>query len=221
MLDAMDILYYRWGQKLLVVQQETVEDGTAAGETRRVEMETDFEQRYLETRVFENEVHTLTNRSEYQKQNERIIPFRDIHIYYSELPSGTPYQITETETYLSYQVLNETGGELVNWQSADTVMETTLPTDSTEQYQPTTPTEMVFLVSPNPATDNISIKFPININAGMEVKITDMMGVVYFQSNITILGNEFSIDIQHFPTGMYYISCTNADGTAHTHFLKQ
>jgi hypothetical protein len=205
-LNTAGVSVSRQGQKLMVIRKDNY---------LRKETEIDFEHLIFEVRVFEYSMLVSTNRTEYRKQNERIIPARHTHLYYDVLPSGISYQITQIEDYLSYQVFGENGDILVNYPTTTTV---DISTDST---QTTTPTAWTIQVLPNPATDNISVVFPIEINANMEVKIADVMGVVYFHSWITVVGNSFSVAIQPFPTGMYSITCINADGTANTYFLKQ
>ena len=96
---------YISGSKILIVQ-DTIE----AGKAKRMEMEIDLEHRSIETRVFEDSVHILTDRMEYKRYVEWIIPKKGERIYYSELPSGIRYQITETETYSDYTI---------NWEYRD------------------------------------------------------------------------------------------------------
>jgi len=286
--QMLGIPVYKWGQKLLAVRTTLNEGDTVE---KRVEREIDFDKLYFETRTFENNIHLFTERTEYQKTDNWIIPAEKKRVHYSELPSETRYQITETETYLSYQVTGENNNELVNWQipfaithiapepAQDTIevhfsilvegkitteiknaanyemlnLEDTLSGNKMiidimsldtgsyvlychynnetakakftkkgmEQYQNPVPAVLSMQVVPNPAKDNITLVFPVAINAEMAIKITDMTGVVHFQANKYIADNTFSIDVQFLPAGMYYISCINNDGTAYTHFLKQ
>jgi len=286
-LQTLGIPVYKWGQTLLAVH--TVID---SGEVEtRTEMEMDFGKQYVETRTFENDVHVFTDHMEYQKTGTWIIPAKQKTVRYSELPSEIRYQITETETYLSYQVSSGSDNVLVDWQMpfaithispepaqdtievhfsipvegvvtaeikneanyevlilADTVSGEEMVVDITsldtgnytiichyenetaqatftkrgmEQYQNPTPAVLNMQIVPNPAQDNITLVFPVEINAEMVIKITDVTGVVLFQANKYITDKTLSINIQTLPAGMYYISCINNDGTAYTHFLKQ
>jgi hypothetical protein len=214
--DAEDIPYYIWGQKVLIVHEKVGEED---GITERTEIETDLEQLYSEMRVFRDDIHILTDRAEYQRVNSSnlVIPTKKLRTYYSTLPSETPYQITETEFYLSYQVLDEGGVVIVD-------MENDFPdflTDSTWQYNPTNPTTMTVTIAPNPAISDIMVQFPLAINDNMHVKITNIMGTVYFEENIYVDGNLLHIDVNVLPMGMYYIVCVNNSGMAYGKFLKQ
>jgi hypothetical protein len=276
---------YRWGQKIVVIHTEETEDGII-----RTEAEMDLEHLYFETRLFKNEVHTLSNRSEYQKIDDNIIPIRSKHIYYSELPNGTLYQITQIEQYLSYQVIDENGNILTDYTNPFGLQITPNPAldsiwinfsipinedinvqilDATNnivldlnemvsnqklfidismlepgiyailctykeetalamfskngigEYDNPDITTINLQITPNPATNNIDVVFPMEINAVMSVKIMNMMGYTFINEEMYISGNYLPIDIHSLPFGIYYIVCTNEDGTAYTKFLKQ
>jgi hypothetical protein len=217
-------------------------------------------------------------------------------VYYSELPSGTRYQITETETYLSYKVTNGNGNAIVNVEEVENSTDFTIVVtideeqstaivhftppitgdvtakitngttavleqdatlavgdilqmdisqlepgaymvictqnanvaqadfvkDGISTYQKPDPTEMTIIVAPNPATNSINVIFPVDIANVMHVKITDMMGIPYWENNVSITGNVLTLDVNFLPAGgMYYIICTNNDGTATAKFFKQ
>ena len=104
---------YISGSKVIVV-----EDTIEAGKKMRIEREVDFEHLFVEIRAFEDSVHTYTDRTEYKRYQEWIIPKEKKFISYSELPSGIRYQITETETYLHYGVYQENNVNF-SWESSD------------------------------------------------------------------------------------------------------
>ena len=285
--DSASIPLYIWGQKVLVVYEE--EDD--AGEIKRTETEMDLENLCMEMRLFKNGTHVLTDRAEYVRTaDDWVIPSKKKHVYYSELPSGTLYQITQVEMYLSYKVVAEDGNILVNMEKPFSIQvspdpaqdsiwvhfsvpidgniavriadienttvwekDTTLWSeklfidisplksglytvfctynnidvsadflkDGIGQYTNTNPVNIAIQVLPNPALNLIKVVFPMAIDADMQVKITNVMGVAYFDSQVHISGNEFPINISSFPLGMYYIVCTNGDGIAYTKFFKQ
>jgi len=212
--DAANIPYYIWGQKVLIVYEEVNDEGV----TKRTETEMDLEQLYLETRFFEDDVHVLTDKSEYKRVDSAfVIPTKKTHTYYSTLPSETPYQITQTEFYLSYQVLDENENFIVDVENDITDFEV----DTIGQYTNPNPTTMTVQIIPNPAISDITVQFPLPINDMMYVKITNIMGIVYFEDNIFVAGNEVYIDVNFLPMGMYYIVCVNNSGMANGKFLKQ
>jgi len=284
--DSAGIPIYVWEQKLLIVQQEE-------GENTRTEVETDFENLYSEIRVFENNIHTLTDRMEYQRVNGFIIPTKIKKVSYSELPSEIRYQITEVETYENYTVTGGNGLVLVDWtlQNEQPFSITVTPNPADEQITVHFSTPLdgevnitikdianlivwekdVYMVGndypiditaleaglytvvctyenkvvqtdflkegigqypiqvnidiqavPNPATNNISILFPEDINAIMNVKIIDLMGTKYLDKAMYIQDNALQIiDISHLPAGIYYVFCINNDWTGYTQFIKQ
>jgi len=196
-LDSMSILYARYGQKLLIIYED-------AADNERMEMETDYEQLYFEIRKFEYNTHIFTHRTEYKRIDEDwIIPNKEIHIHYSELPSGTPYQITEIETYLSYQIVNDAGDTIVN-------ISENISADFT------------IVVNPNPAQDSIWVHFSIPITKTINVLITDMMGnVVLEQEFDNITGNTLFMYISQLEPGIYTVICTYENNEAQTNFVKE
>ena len=285
--DGTDMAVYVWGSKIVIMQEEEQAQGIY-----RMEMEADFEQLYMEMRTFIDDTHQFTDRMTYQRVDDWVIPAQSTRIYYSELPSEIRYQITEIETYLSYQVIDGQRNEVINTHSAlfeiqvnpnpaqeqitvhfsipldgeldikivdaannvvweqeehftGTEMDidisqlesgfyTVLSTYNDEtaeahflkegigQYTDPQPVEMELQVLPNPVTDAITLVFPVPINAVMHVKITDMIGITYLETEYYVLENTLLIPaMAHLPNGMYYIICTNSDGTASVRFMKQ
>ena len=92
--------------------------------------------------------------------------------------------------------------------------------DSIGQYSNPNPTVMNVQIFPNPATNNITVQFPVAINEMMHVKITNVMGYIYFENDVHVAGNVLNIPIQSFPTGMYYIVCTGNGGMAFGYVAK-
>ena len=215
--NSAGVPIYIWGQKVLVTHSEIV----GAGTEERVEIETDFDGLYYEMRLFTDNVHTRTERVEYQQimVGGDIFPLQETHVYYNELPSGILYQITEIETYLSYQVIDDVGNTLVDWVNPSAAPAPVQ--DEVGIYTDPAPAAITVQVLPNPATDDIKIVFPMAIDAMMTVKITNMIGQTWINDNMFVTGNELPIDIQSLPAGLYYIVCTNKDGTARIKFLKE
>ena len=297
-LDEAGIPYYRWGQKLLMTHEEEVENPDDEDEiiVKRMEIETDFGTLYMEMRTFVNGEHQMTDRKEYQRVNDFIVPTMGKRVYYSTLPSETKYQITETETYLSYKVTGETGNVIVNVEEVENSTDFTIDISLDEEqstafvnftppitgdvnakiingtivvleqnatltegeilqigisdlepgtytvvctqndnvaqadfvkngistYQEPDPAEMTITVAPNPATSSINVIFPVDIANFMHVKITDMMGISYWESDVSIAGNILTLDVIFLPAGnLYYIICTNNDGTGTAKFFKR
>jgi hypothetical protein len=197
--DSADIPYYIWGQKVLIIYQEDDSNGY----TKRTEIETDFGQLYFESRVYRDNIHILTDRTEYQQVDDLIIPFKKIQVHYSELPSETRYQITQVETYLSYKVVNENGDVLVNIGNNDP--------------------PFAISVTPNPATDNITVHFSTQIDEFVNIKIVDMMNnsIIVWEQMPHIIGNEINIDISLLMPNLYTVFCTYNNENAEANFLKE
>jgi len=211
--DSEGIPYYIWGQKVLVIYQEEGDE-----DTKRTETEMDLEQLSMETRLYKNNVHTLTDRTEYQRVNENIIPKKKVHVYYSELPSQTRYQITEVETYLSYKVVNEDGEILVNMENE---IDSSFSLDEVIGKYPV-PINVGMTVAPNPAQYQFTVNFSEQIDAVMEVKIMSIMGTKYLDAPMYVYGNTLQINnINNLPMGIYYIFCANSEWTGYTQFIKQ
>lgn len=211
--DSVGIPYYIWGQKVLIIYADSNE---------RTETETDLEQLSIETRLYQDDVHILTDRTEYQRTAEDwIIPAKKIHVHYSELPSETRYQITQVETYLSYRVVDENGDFLVNMEN-----KIDIDIDSVDfleeiigQYQ--IPVNVNMTVAPNPVQDQFTVSFSEQIDAVMNIKIMDIMGTKHLDVPMYVFGNQLQIDnINHLPTGIYYIFCINSEWTGYTQFIK-
>jgi len=88
-------------------------------------------------------------------------------------------------------------------------------------YEETNQATMQITVVPNPATGAITVSFPVSIDAVMNVKILDVMGMIYHESNPYVVGNNLSLDVSSLPAGMFYLVCTNNSGVATAKFFKQ
>ena len=165
----------------------------------RTEIESDFEQLYLETRLFKEDRHVLTDRSEYRKVNNRwIIPTKNARTHYSELPSGIRYQITEVENHFSYQVTSRNGNILVNDNSPFNIA-----------------------ITLNATKDHIHIHFSTPIEGLVQVQIKDAANIVVQEHTQHVGGNMLIIDINDLAAGMYTIVCTHEDNEAQAHFIKE
>ena len=188
-LTREGIPFYTWGQKLLIFHTH---------ENEQIEVEIDFEQLYMETRTFVDKIHEFTDRTEYRRMDNWIIPAKDKRISYSELPSGIRYQITEIETYLSYLVINEKGDTLVNKENNSFEIQ----------------------VSPNPAQDYITIDFSIPINDDVNVQLLDIMNKVIRENDEFVKDGTLKIDVSTLEPSMYTVLCTYRDEQAQADFLK-
>ena len=193
-LDSLEVPYHILGQKVLTIYTDSNE---------RTETEMDLGLLSIETRLYKDNIHTLTNKTEYMRTGDWVIPTKKIHVYYSELPSQTRYQITEIETYLSYKVIDASGNILVNMRNNS---------DS-----------FAIFVTPNPATDNIIVRFSMPINETVNIKIIDMIdnSIIAWEDMLYVSGNERNIDIVQLPPSMYSVSCTYNNKEATANFLKE
>ena len=193
-LEEMEVQHYIWGQKVVTIYEEENE----FGEITRTETEMDLEHFYFETRIFEDNVHTLTNRLEYQAINGNIIPLRNKHIYYSELPSETRYQITKIVQYLSYQVVDNNANVLADWAN---------------------PFEIH--ITPNPASDSIWVYFSNPINGEINLQIVDADNNIVLELENMVDGQKLLLDITTLTSGLYTVLCTYQDETALAIFSKE
>ena len=92
--------------------------------------------------------------------------------------------------------------------------------DGIGQYSTPNPVTINVHVFPNPAQDYIKVRFPLPIDASMQVKVMDVLNNVYFNYTTYVSGNTLQIDVTHLPFGIYYIVCINNDGTATAKFMK-
>jgi len=198
--DSVGIPIHVSGQKIVVFYTENVE-----GEgTKRTETEMDLEQLYFEMRLYKNNVHSFTDRTEYQRTADGwVIPMKKVHVYYSELPSQTRYQITEVETYLSYSVVDNNGNVLVNVGNEN-------------------PEPFAIQLTPNPANDNIIVHFSTPIAGTVNAKITDVASNNrVWEQSLDIVGNEWNIDISQLEPGLYSVLCAYNGNEARADFTKE
>jgi hypothetical protein len=207
LISSVDV----FDSKILIIQNTTDAD---KGEMR-MEKEIDLAKFYTETRVFTNNIHVLTDRLEYrQTADKEVVPTKSTHIHYSELPSEIRYQITETATYLSYVVIDKEG-QIIGYENDDIEI---VPTPPIEPYNPT---DITIQIVPNPASDKITVLFPMDITEMTYVKIMDITGNVYYTDHLFITGNSLSINIHALHSGIFYVVCMNDNGTACAKFIKQ
>ena len=76
----------------------------------------------------------------------------------------------------------------------------------------------VINLSPNPATDFLSIEFPENIAGLLDVKIVDANGKLMGQQ---VFRNGQTIEIGHFPKGIYSLRLTDGERVYVGKFIKQ
>jgi len=184
---------YVWGEKLLIVQEDSLE---------RTEIETDFEQLYFETRLYRNNVHILSDRTDYQLVNGYIIPAKSVRVHYSELLSETRYQITEVETYENYTVTGRNGDTLVDW------------TLQNEQ-------EFAITVSPNPADTQIVVHFSPPLDDDANLKIKNVANNIVWERTIPAEEIDYVIDITSLESGLYTVVCVHENDTAEAGFVKE
>lgn len=190
--QSQNIPVSQWGQKLLFVQ-ENVEEQT--------EIETDFEQLYVEKRTFRGE-YVFIDRTEYKRQNDWIIPVRNIQVYYDELPSGISYQTTQTETYQSYRITGMDGDTLIDW-----TPQSNLP--------------FIITISPDTANEHITVCFFPSIDDTAKLSIKNVDNAIVWEMDVFAVGNDYTIDINHLESGTYTVACTYENKTAEADFLKE
>lgn len=79
-------------------------------------------------------------------------------------------------------------------------------------------------VFPNPVQENMTVRFSIDMDAEIFVKIVDLEGNIRWKSNMYVSGNELQINNLNttaFTIGTYFIICRNSDYTFSTSFLKE
>ena len=168
----------------------------------RTEIETDFEQLYFETRLYQNNVHILSDRTDYQFVNGYVIPAKSVRVHYSELPSETRYQITEVETHENYTVTGGNGDTLVDW------------TLQNEQ-------EFAITVSPNPADTQIVVHFSPPLDDDANLKIKNVANNIVWERTIPAEEIDYVIDITSLESGLYTVVCVHENDTAEAGFVKE
>ena len=151
---------------------------------------------------FEEEGNKIehSTRTEYAKINAYVIPIRDIDVRYSELPSGIPYEITDTVSYLFYQVIKngntivKTGEENIFEDCRNSVADNT----NIKEIQ-----QANVKVYPNPAKERITLDLPFDGNGNVDVQIFNVLGVNVLSQQAK--GEQINIDVQALPAGVYVL----------------
>ncbi len=82
--------------------------------------------------------------------------------------------------------------------------------------------ETGFLVTPNPATDEISVQFYPHPDDLESIKIYNSAGQLVYDLNIKspVVSNHFSIDLRSMATGLYVVKATFSTSTVVKKFIK-
>jgi hypothetical protein len=157
------------------------------------------------------------DRTNYTRNSDGyIIPVKNTRIHYSTLPSQIPYEITETQTYLFYQVINENntitkmGDENI---FEDCVKNSVVGISAIQQQR----TDIG--IYPNPSNERILVNLPSYASENADIKIFNTLGVVVFQQYTN--GEEIDIDIHSLPAGIYVVRCIKNEKIISTRFVKQ
>jgi len=144
----------------------------------------------------------MSDRSDYKRINNYVVPIKNTRVHYSTLPSGIPYEITEEETYLFYQVINKnntvvkTGNESIfNSCVKNSVNRIEIVQQNTD-----------IKIYPNPTTGQLRIT-NYELRENTIVEIFDIYG-----KNVTPLTSHSSpliLDISHLANGMYFLKIDN------------
>ena len=158
----------------------------------------------------------FSDRTNYTKtENNYVVPVKNTRVSYSTLPSGIPYEITEVESYLFYQVISENntiakmGNESIFTdcaQSSVTGIETI--------QQPTTDIN----IYPNPANEQITISLP-NSMESIDIKVYNVLGLAILSQHHT-QGSQIELDIHSLPAGIYVVRCIQKDNVISRRFVK-
>ena len=65
-------------------------------------------------------------------------------------------------------------------------------------------------LSPNPATDQLTIKPPYDLNNESEITIYNEVGSIVYYDNLLIGQSGINLNILNFPNGVYYIKVKNS-----------
>ena len=190
-LEFNAIPYQRLGQKLLFISDDD--------DDFRVETEMDFELLYVEKRMFRGEVQEFTERTTFLQQNGWIVPTQSKKVYNDELPCGIPYQITQTETYLSYKVVGVNGNVIVN-------VENTIPTIS-------------LMVTLNDTKTLAFVHFSAPIDGTVHAKIVNAANEVVLEQELHVVGSLLTLDISGLEVGTYTLICTHENAEAQANFM--
>jgi len=138
-----------------------------------------------------------SDRTDYVRTNNYVVPVKNTRVWYNTLPSEIPYEITEVESYLFYQVISEnntivkTGNESI---FNDCVKNSVTGIE-------TTPQNTEIKIYPNPAATQLCVERFLQETA--DYAIYNIMGQTILQGK---LSDDFStINIEPLAKGMYYL----------------
>ena len=100
----------------------------------------------------------------------------------------------------SIALVSGTGGILFKWNSKTTIFTSTGIKDNNFN-------DLDIKIYPNPTKDKIKIKFKDDIVKGLKIKVTNVLGETYFESDLIISNRE--IDLKIFPSGIYFINISD------------
>jgi hypothetical protein len=202
------------------------QDGFIIASFENIEIAINLDELIVETRFFgeeDNEFFAeegnkleMSDRRNYIKVNNYIVPVKNIRVHYSTLPSGIPYEITEEESYLFYQVINKnnsivkTGNESI----FNNCVTNSVTGIETIQQQTTE-----LKIYPNPTNGTLHVtSYALHENTVIE--LFDIYGKNLL-SIPSILYHETTIDIIHLAYGMYFMKITTNENTIIKKIVKQ
>ena len=166
-----------------------------------------------------NTLEDLTRTEFTRTANGYVVPVKEIRIRYSELPSGIPYEITDTISYLFYQIIKngttlaKTGNESMFEDCRNSVADPTTQVKEIQQYTN-------IKIYPNPAKEQITVDFSANGEGIMDVKIFNMLGVNVLSQQYN-KGGQININVASLPAGVYVVRCVQNDKVTSTRLIKQ
>lgn len=125
--------------------------------------------------------------------------------------------LNNDSVYIDVRNESFTGGEIRGQIQAGFRLYT--PTTAIEQFE----ANSTFVVAPNPVINQFSIQNPFQMEATMELKITNIAGATIFSQIIpgTQLGQNLIVDAHNFTSGIYIIKISDGSNLYTTKFIKQ
>lgn len=152
-----------------------------------------------------------------------IIPVKETEVTYDTLPSNIPYEITQEKSYLSYQVIDGNGDEIVSMEFTPPSYAAT-PQDNEQesnigQFEEIQQRKIQMCIFPNPANNQLSVSLPFYMDKEVDITISNSVGQVVFSQHYQI-GRKIDIDIRSLPAGVYVIRCSKDNKVVSKLFVK-
>ena len=134
-----------------------------------------------------------------------IIPESYTYVWYDELPSGIPYEVSFITTYLYYERIDKDGNTLVKTGNEQLYLDCIDDDDDDDDNSITKIQQPINIaVYPNP----VNYELRITNYEGGEVEILDVVGRTLLSLR-TLSSPETTIDVSHLTSGMYFLKTGN------------